>query len=169
MMSLEMRRYAEVVYAVDINPSYLEQIPNDGGIVKVVSDAAEYFTKENDFDVITIFGAIQFNTGEEVVTIYDNCYRMLKPGGVLIISGQWGVEEKVIVDKFSEELQAKFFSEYRTTDEEQRTLAKIGFESEVVTILPERFNRYTDTRFYGIVAQKKPMTEKSDVISRDKR
>jgi len=160
MMTIEIAKKAQKVYAVDFNETFIKQIKDDPRIIKVVSDASDFCIDER-FDVITIFGAIQYNTGNDVKKIYENCYRMLKEKGVLIISGQWGNKEKVIVDKFSQELQKQYFAEYRTINEETVTLNSIGFDTETVTILPERFNHYDNTHFSGIVAKKgRKRTEK---------
>ena len=152
-MSVEMSKKASLVYAVDINATFLDRMKGYDNIITVESDAVDYFC-DQQLDLVTIFGAIQYNMGEDVRHIYENCYKMLKTGGCLLVSGQWGIENRVMVDSFSEELQKSYFAEYRTLIEECDLLGKLGFTTELHKILPDRFNRFNNTKFMCIVAHK---------------
>lgn len=152
-MTKEMKNKAKLVYAVDINGSFLKMMSGQDNIITVESDAVDFFC-DQPLDLITIFGAIQYNMGEDVRRIYENCYGMLKNGGWLLVSGQWGIEGKVVVDKFSEELQKQYFAEYRTMDEECNLLEQVGFRTELHKILPDSFNRFDNTKFMCIAAHK---------------
>lgn len=79
---------------------------------------------------------------------------MSQGGGHLVVSGQWGVKNRVTVNRWSEELQADYFAEYRTLEEETSLLQDVGFHTDLAKILPDRFNRFEDTKFMGIVATK---------------
>lgn len=154
MMTVELKKHANNVYAVDFNPDFLEKIPLVDGIHVIRAEAKDFLISDVKFDLITLFGAIHYNTGKDVRKIYNNCFSMLKRGGNLIISGQWGVNGRVIIDKYSEELGTDFYAEYRTTQEETELLNSIGFSTRIEKILPERFNHYENTKFYAIVAVK---------------
>lgn len=152
-MTMEIQKKAKLVYAVDINGGFLERMSGYDNIVVVESDAVEYFC-DQPLDLITIFGAIQYNMGDDVKRIYENCYRMLKNSGWLLVSGQWGIEKAVVVDNFSEDLQKAYFAEYRTLEEECNLLERVGFRTELHKILPDSFNRFDNTKFMCIAACK---------------
>ena len=152
-MTREMSKKAKLVYAVDINSNFLNEMRDLSNVVTVESDAVDYFC-DQPLDLITVFGAIQYNMGEDVTKIYDNCYRMLKTGGWLLVSGQWGVKNTVLIDNFSEELQRHYFAEYRTMTDECNLLETIGFRTELHKILPNIYDRFDDTKFMCIVATK---------------
>lgn len=152
-MSTEMSKKANIVYAVDINGNFLDRMKDQANIITVESDAVDYFC-DQQLDLITIFGAIQYNMGDDVRHIYENCYAMLKNGGWLLVSGQWGLESRVLVDSFSEELQKSYFAEYRTLIEDCELLGELGFHTELHKILPDSFNRFNNTRFMCIAAHK---------------
>ncbi len=152
-MAKEMSVKARLVYAVDINGQFLEQMSGLANVVTVKSDATEFFCDQK-FDLVTIFGAIQYNMGDDVRRIYTNCYGMLKTGACLLVSGQWGIEDTVLVDRFSEELQKQYYAEYRTLDSECSLLEEIGFQTELHKILPDSFDRFDNTKFMCIAAHK---------------
>ncbi len=74
-------------------------------------------------------------------------------GGRLIVKNQFGLKSRVVVNRFSEELQRHYVSEYRTLDEEISLLKSVGFsEFEVVDIYEPYMNRFDYTHYYAIVA-----------------
>ena len=73
----------------------------------------------------------------------------------MIVKNQFGLHEDVTVDGFSEELQENYFSQYRYIDKEIRLLREVGFNNiEVVDIYPKECNRWDNTHFYALVAEK---------------
>ena len=154
VMTLELKKYASIVYAVDYIAAFLDKIPDQEGLIKRVSDANTFCEKENFFDVITIFGAIQYNVGKDLIMIYENCYKMLKKGGVLLVSGQLGVNNTVTINNYSHELKSNYYAEYRTVKQETDLLDSVGCSTRVEDILPEKFNRFENTKFHCLVAEK---------------
>lgn len=113
------------------------------------------FNKNKQFDLITIFGVLHYFNEEEAIAIYQKYYSYLKIGGKIIVKNQFGVKEDVIVDGYSEEQQRDYFASYRHIDKEQRILETIGYKNvEAVDIYPSECNRWENTHFYAIVAER---------------
>jgi len=111
------------------------------------------FDTDKKYDVVSLFGIIQYFSTEESIKIYKNCYKYLKPNGKIIIKNQFGVSEDVTVFGYSEEQKADYFSEYRHIDKEVKILESLGFKNiETFDIYPPEANRWDNTHFYAIVA-----------------
>jgi SAM-dependent methyltransferase len=107
------------------------------------------------FDLITMFGAVQYFDYSEIAEIYRKYFECLKPQGKLIIKSQFGVKEDVFISGYSEELKEDYFSQYRYIGHEVELLTGTGYRHlEVVDIYPPEYNRWDNTHFYAIVAEK---------------
>lgn len=60
------------------------------------------FDTDKKYDVVSLFGIIQYFSTEESIKIYKNCYKYLKPNGKIIIKNQFGVSEDVTVFGYSD-------------------------------------------------------------------
>jgi len=113
------------------------------------------FNNDKQFDLITIFGVIQYFSEEEAVAIYQKYLSYLKKGGKIIVKNQFGIKEDIFIDGYSEEQQRDYFSNYRHLDKEISMLRKVGYKNiEVFDIYPPECNRWENTHFYAIVAEK---------------
>ena len=113
------------------------------------------FNKNMFFDLITIFGVLHYFNEEEATAIYQKYFSYLKKGGKIIVKNQFGVKEDVIVDGYSDEQKRDYFASYRQIDKEQKILETIGYTNiEIVDIYPPECNRWENTHFYAIVAEK---------------
>lgn len=91
----------------------------------------------------------------EAKSIYSKYFNYVSEQGKMIVKNQFGLHEDVTVDGFSEELQENYFSQYRYIDKEIRLLREVGFNNiEVVDIYPKECNRWDNTHFYALVAEK---------------
>lgn len=124
--------------------------------VEIVNQTFDEFSqKDRLFNLITIFGTMHYFNEEESVKIYTKYFRNLKKGGRLIVKNQFGVTEDVTVEGYSEEQKTNYFAQYRHIDKEVANLKKIGYcNIEVADIYPPECNRWTNTHFYAIVAEK---------------
>lgn len=128
---------------------FIEVQPN---IEVINADMGEYSPLQK-FDLITCFGIMQYFNEDEAAKIYARYSPFLRKGGKFIVKNQFGVNEDVIVDTFSSELQKEYYSMYRTLEHEKRLLRQCGFTSfEVVDIYPPECNRWDNTHFYALVA-----------------
>jgi cyclopropane fatty-acyl-phospholipid synthase-like methyltransferase len=142
------------VTAVELYPEFSRFITGAAHIAVVNCDILS-FDSDDRFDVVTLFGVMNFFGRDEAAAIYRKAFRFLRPGGHLVVKNQMGVDDDVVVDRFSEELQQQYYSEYRSAGHEGRLMGEAGFELvREDDIYPAEFNRWPDTRFTAIVARK---------------
>ena len=80
---------------------------------------------------------------------------MTKPGGLLIVRVHCALEEKIVVDGFSEELGTDYFAEFRPVKEEEQLLKDIGFKNvETFDIFPDTLNVWDNSRHFIFVCKK---------------
>lgn len=147
-----MDGYARVV-AVEMYPEFSRFIRRDDHVSVYNVDILDFQTSEC-FDVVIMFGVANFFSEDEVSRVYKRSLSWLKTGGRLIIKHQMGRHEDVQVSGFSEELQAEYYSEYRTLERECALLSSAGYQIERTgPVYPSEFNRWPNTYFMFIVAQ----------------
>ena len=123
--------------------------------VSVINQDVLNFETNREFDLITMFGIMQYFNQQESQNIYEKYFNYLKPGGTIIIKGQLGQFEDVTVSGYSEELKTNYYSEYRFKETEMEMVKTAGFKSvELFDIYPAECNRWDNTHFYAIVAKK---------------
>ena len=124
--------------------------------IKVVNKNIFEYKTDKIFDLITIFGSMHYFNREEAESIYSVAYKLLKSNGVLIIKNQFGVNEDVTVQGYSEEQKTDYFAQYRYIEKEIKLLENLCFKNvEKFDIYPSEANRWQNTHFYAIVANKK--------------
>ena len=111
------------------------------------------FVPESKYDLILMFGVTHYFNLEESAFLYTKYKQFLNDNGKLIIKHQFGINEDVTVEGYSEELKCNYYSQYRQIDSEVALLKNIGFTSVNYTdIYPKECNRWENTHFYAIVA-----------------
>ena len=124
------------------------------GISIVNTNIFDYNT-DKKFGMITIFGTMHHFNKKEAEKIYSICYDLFRKNGKLIVKNQFGIKEDVVVSGYSEEQKTDYYASYRYIQDEIKTLANIGFENiQIFDIYPPEANRWDNTRFYAIVAEK---------------
>lgn len=138
--------------AVEVFPEFTKFIPKSRNI-SIYNESITAFTPSKKYDLVLMFGIVQYFNEDEIRNLYVKYKDCLKPTGRLIIKNQFGVKEDVNVSGVSEELNKAYYSQYRHLDKELRTLRSVGFNTdEVVDIYPAEANRWDNTHFYAIVA-----------------
>jgi predicted TPR repeat methyltransferase len=123
--------------------------------INVVNKNILSFDTVEKFDLVTMFGIVSYFNEEEIINVYSKYINFLSPNGKIIIKNQFGVKEDVLVDGFSNELKTYYFSHYRHLEKEIKILNNLGLINiEVIDIYPPECNRWENTHFYAIVAQK---------------
>jgi predicted TPR repeat methyltransferase len=123
--------------------------------IKIHNQTLLEFELDRQYDLITIFAVMHYFNEQEAIAVYEKYYPFLKSGGKLIVKNQFGVKEDVIVDGYSEEQKRNYFAHYRYIRKEEKILEKIGYKNiEVFDIYPPECNRWDNTHFYAIVAEK---------------
>lgn len=130
---------------------FIQKSPNIEIINKTLSD----FIPEKQYDLLTFFGIMQFFTENEALRLYKKYFQALKQEGRIIVKNQFGIKEDVIVSGYSDELKTEYYSHYRHLDKEIYLLNNTGYKNiEVFDIYPPECNRWENTHFYAIVAEK---------------
>lgn len=143
------------ITAVELFDEFSQFITKSENLVLVKEDIASFMPTENYYDIITMFGLIQYFNATESIKLYEKCFRSLKKNGIMIIKHQFGLTEDVTIDGFSEELQSNYFSQYRTIPNEVKILESIGMSNCTHhDIYPPEANRWKNTHFFAIVAHK---------------
>jgi len=121
--------------------------------IKIINEDIQTFSFDLKFDLITLFGIMNYFSFEEADRLYRKIFNSFN--GVMIIKNQFGINEDVIIDNFSEELNNYYFSEYRYIKKEIKLLEDIGFKiNDIIDIYPSEYNRWNNTHFYAIVCEK---------------
>ena len=82
-------------------------------------------------------------------------FNMTKAGAHFIAHIHCGLEQDVIVDRFSEELDTDYYAEYRKHEWEKQQMLKAGFRSvEIHDIFPDWLNKWSNTRHFLFVCKK---------------
>ena len=138
------------IYAVERCKEFTEFIHKNEKITINIADL-RHFKPEKVFHYVTAFGVLNFFTSDEALDLYKKIISWMVPDGILILKHQMGVD--VVIDGFSNELGMDYFSMYRAVDHELQLLTKAGFEiRRVDDIYGDQINRWSDTRFFAIVA-----------------
>jgi HAD superfamily phosphoserine phosphatase-like hydrolase len=107
------------------------------------------------FHLVTLFGLMNFFSDLEAKMIYKKAFESLQAGGQMIVKHQMGIESDVTVTGISEELGVEYFSNYRSLSREKEILLEVGFHVEdEIDIYPPPLNRWPNTHFYALVAQR---------------
>ena len=154
LLANSLREHVGHIVAVEPFPSFSDFIERSDNVTVVNETLEDYCTTEL-FDFVLLFGIVQYIAREEIRGIYSKYRSMLKNNGTLMVKGQFGVVEDVIVDKYHSELKRHYYSEYRHLEWEKELLAEIGFSSlNSYDIYPPECNRWSNTHYYVIVATK---------------
>ncbi len=141
------------ITAVEKYPQFSRFIAREPHVELIHADL-NMFEASDNYDLVTIFGVMNFFNRVEALRLYRKAVHWIKPGGVLIIKHQMGVQEDVLVDGYSEELGTQYYSEYRWVRHEMQLVTEAGFTvDEPVDIYPSAFNRWPNTHFYALVCR----------------
>lgn len=122
--------------------------------IEIVNEDIKDFTTDKKFDLITMFGIVSYFNETEIQNIYRKYKQMLKDNGKIIVKNQFGVEEDVLIEGYSKELETDYFSDYRHIEKEKTILQNLGFQNVTLTdIYPPECNRWDNTHFYAITAE----------------
>jgi SAM-dependent methyltransferase len=143
------------VHAVDYMPDFLASALDHPLLTTEVADARTYEGRGR-YDLILSLGVITYlETEAERRGMYERCAAVLAPGAPLLLKAQFGVEETVTVETWSEDLGANYRAVYPQLDEEVALLGE-WFDVEVRDPYPPEFSPWDNTHFHYLVARRKP-------------
>lgn len=123
--------------------------------INIVSQNILFYSSNKTYDLITCFGVMHYFNELEAKKVYGNLYCILKNTGRIIIKNQFALKEDVTIEHYSKELDKNYFANYRSIKKECQLLANVGFRNfEIIDIYPPKKNRWSNTHFYAITAQK---------------
>lgn len=143
---------AQEIIAVDKFEGFFNLAPKHLKLKTHCADIID-FKSDKQFDLILLFGVVNFITIEEEKMLYQTCYSMLKNEGLLIVKNQCGVNEEVIVDNYSQELKTDYHARYPFVESQHKRLTEF-FEVEQIDIYPKEINVWSNTHFYAFVSRK---------------
>lgn len=130
---------------------YIVQSPK----VEIINEDILRFDTKKKYDMVSLFGVMNYFNLEESKYIYRKIWDFLKDDGVLIIKNQMGIKEDVLINGYSDELGTEYYSHYRQVDKEMQLLHEIGFSKiEKIDIYPPEFSRWDNTHFYALLCEK---------------
>ncbi|WP_291440190.1 class I SAM-dependent methyltransferase [Desulfovibrio sp.] len=146
--------HVKKIIAVEPFCQFTQYITKSANIDVVNCDAAS-FLSDDKFDIILLFAVMHYVDETEAIAIYKKYINYLSKNGKIIIKNQFGVHDDVTINGFSEELQENYFAQYRFINKEVKLLQEAGFSNvDVVDIYPPKCNRWENTHFYALVAEK---------------
>jgi len=144
------------ITAVEKYPNFSKFITKSPKIKLITDDLLSLKNiGSNEFDVVSLFGVMNYFSLEEAKYLYSQSISYLKKGGVIIIKNQFGINEDVFINGYSKELKTNYYSEYRQIDKEIELLKSIGFHNiRKIDIYPPEYNRWDNTHFYALICYK---------------
>lgn len=140
------------VCAVEKFGEFFAKRPPNPKVETHASDVRD-FRDPRAFDLVLLFGVMNYFADDEARAIYDGCRALVAPSGRLLVKHQCGVAEDVVVDGHSEELGHRYQAIYRARDHEAALLGARFTVEEVVDVYPAALNRWPNTHFYGFVCR----------------
>lgn len=147
-------KYVSSIIAVEKFESFTKFIEDDPKMTVINSDLLGFKIRKQ-FDAVLLFGVAQSFYKDDAIEIYKNIYEMVNSDGLFINRIHCGIEEDILVDGFSEELQTNYFAHYRQIDSEIKLLEEIGFKNiKKFDIFPDSLNVWKNTRHFILVCEK---------------
>jgi cyclopropane fatty-acyl-phospholipid synthase-like methyltransferase len=145
----------EQIVAVEKYEAFSKFIEKKENIEVINEDLLDVEAKESFYDMVSLFGVMNYFNTKEAKIIYAKAYCWLKTGGMIVVKNQFGLNDDVVVSGYSQELETDYFSHYRQVDKEIELLKEIGFVNiEKIDIYPPRYNRWDNTHFFALIGHK---------------
>jgi len=144
-----LRDTVKSIKAVDKFESFLSFVTTAKNVSTQKSDILDY-EDSNLYDIILLFGVMNYFSDKEASLIYKKCKKLLKPKGSLLVKHACGANEDILVDKFSKEMNTNYYALYRHVKKEQQLLSEF-FTVKIIDIYPDELNPWDNTHFYAFV------------------
>jgi cyclopropane fatty-acyl-phospholipid synthase-like methyltransferase len=113
------------------------------------------FRLYRQFDLVLATGVMQCLERRYISDIYRNVFHMTKAGGYFVAHIHCGIDEDVVIDEFSEELNANYYAEYRQCSWEREQMLEAGFAAvDVHDVFPDWLNKWPNTRHNLFICRK---------------
>jgi SAM-dependent methyltransferase len=143
------------VTAVDFMPGFIAKIPDHPRISKAVSDARTFKAENQKFDAILMLGLItSFPTLADRELLYRHAFEMIEGNGVVFVKAQYGVDDEVLIDKWSDDLGMHYTGVYPWRNAEAEILGQ-WFDVILVDPYPSDLNKHSNTHMHYMIARPK--------------
>lgn len=152
--NLVVDRLGWTVHAVDYVAEFLTHAIDDPLLTTEVGDVKTYTGTPGAYDVVTLLGVITYlPDAAERRDLYARCRALLAPGGALLVKAQYGVDEDVVVDGYSEAFARDYHAIYPLLSSEVALMGEVFGDVEVVDPYPAELNRWDNTHFHYLIAR----------------
>lgn len=150
--------YVKQIIGVDKYQEFIERAFRADNIEYIVSELSQLNISEK-YDLVLLFGVSMYLSDNEFDKLIDKIILLMKKQSTLIVKNQWGVDEEVIINKFSEELQSIYYAKYRKLADICKYLSNKGFSVQVHDIYPPNLNKWSTTHEYALVLKRSDKNE----------
>lgn len=123
--------------------------------VQYIASSFSDYNIEEQFDLILLFGLTMYLSDEELEDLLKKVANAMNEKSIFIIKNQFGIEEEVVVNNYSEGLQCFYYAKYRKLADMCKMVQDHGFSCEVVDIYPAYVNKYKNTHEFALVLKRK--------------
>lgn len=152
-LSNKLLNKVKYIKALDKYPEFLKYCVKNKKLETKAINILKYQDKKK-YDLILLFGVINFFSEREEFKIYRLCKSWLKKTGILLIKHQIGINKEIIIDKYSQELKDNYYARYPHIKKMIFILKKY-FKIKIIDIYPEKFNPWPNTHFYAFICKLK--------------
>lgn len=145
---------AKYILAIDKYKEFIDKAFKANNIEYLVKEITT-IDIEKIFDLIIMFGVTLYLSDEELVLLLQKVKNLMDLDSTFVIKNQWGIEEEVIVNKYSEQLDSIYYAKYRKLQDIINLTNSLGFSCNIHDIYPQNFNNWTNTHEYALVLRKK--------------
>lgn len=110
------------------------------------------FVPTATYDLVVLFGIAIYLDRQSMCGVYSRCFDYLATGGTLLIHQQFGLDDDVVVDEFSQCLGSHYRAEYRSVKTESELLRSAGFTK--ITAEDTGHDRWPNTKFKLLIVKK---------------
>ncbi len=122
--------------------------------IQYIASSFKDLQLEGKFDLILLFGLTMYLSDEELQDLFIKVANLMKDKSIFIIKNQFGIDEEVIVNNFSDNLQCFYYAKYRKLSDMCKMISDFGFSYDIVDIYPSYVNKYKNTHEYALVLRK---------------
>ncbi len=143
ILSRNIQKSGDTLTAVDFESDYNRFFLQSKKQKFIAMDVTD-FKSEIKFDLILVHGVVTYLSKEEEGTLYRNILGLMGTGGTAVIKNQIGLEQEIIINLYSNDLEAEYSARYPFRNGQEHDL--IFYFGDIKTILyPERFNKFKET------------------------
>ncbi len=141
------------IVGIDKYQEFLDRAYKAPNVQYIASNFSDYNIDEQ-YDLILLFGLTMYLSDEELEDLLEKVAKAMQNESIFIIKNQFGVDEEVVINNYSEGLQCFYYAKYRKLADMCKMVQDHGFSYEVVDIYPSYVNKYKNTHEYALVLKR---------------